>query len=86
MWARWRREGKGTCVEGRMKGAVGAYKWGPPGAAAATVNACASRVGNAGRCGRAGAAGPCHEAGPGQGWAARGGDSAGPRHDTELGR
>jgi hypothetical protein len=69
-----------------MKGAVGAYKWGPPGAAAATVNACASRVGNAGRCGRAGAAGPCHEAGPGQGWAARGGDSAGPRHDTELGR
>jgi hypothetical protein len=35
-----------------MKGAVGAYKWGPPGAAAAVVTARALRAGNTGRGGR----------------------------------
>jgi hypothetical protein len=70
-----------------MKGTVGAYRWGPPGAAAAAVTACAPRAGNARRGGRWGGwAAPRGR--PRKGWAARGagGNSAGPCHDVELGR
>jgi hypothetical protein len=58
-----------------MKGAVGAYRWGPLGvAAAAVVTARALRAGNAGRGGRWGSWAARREVSPGWGrWAARGG-------------
>jgi hypothetical protein len=44
--------GERNVRRGRMKGAVGAYRWGPPGAAAAVETARVLRAGNAGRGGR----------------------------------